>query len=259
MTANLFFSHNWLGDSAVMYQKGFQDPATTTMEGIYLFNLHLLFVIVGIVLLVGWLLLIILSNFLEVNNSEVANFTHSNIIEIIWTSIPAFILLSLASPSFTLLYSLDEISNPELTLKILGHQWYWSYEISDFNSCSTKQNLKYSSYMLTDEVLKEKKAMGFFRVLETNKRVGLPTNTHIRLLITAVDVLHSWTIPSFGVKVDACPGRLNQANLFIKRYGIFFGQCSEICGVNHGFMPIALMAMPSMQYYVLMMTNLKLN
>jgi cytochrome c oxidase subunit 2 len=242
-----------------MYQKGFQDPAATTMEGIYLFNLHLLFVIVGIVLLVGWLLLIIFSNFVEVNNSEVANFTHSNMIEIIWTSIPAFILLSLASPSFTLLYSLDEISNPELTLKILGHQWYWSYEISDFNACSTKQNLKYSSYMLTDEVLKEKKAMGFFRVLETNKRVGLPTNTHIRLLITAVDVLHSWTIPSFGVKVDACPGRLNQANLFIKRYGIFFGQCSEICGVNHGFMPIALMAMPSMQYYVLMVTNLKLN
>jgi cytochrome c oxidase subunit 2 len=257
---NLFIlKNNWFADSAVMYQKGFQDPATTTMEGIYLFNLHLLFVIVGIVLLVGWLLLIIISNFLEVNNSEIANFTHSNMIEIVWTSIPALILLSLASPSFTLLYSLDEISNPELTLKILGHQWYWSYEISDFNSCSTKQNLKYSSYMLTDEVLKEKKAMGFFRVLETNKRVGLPTNTHIRLLITAVDVLHSWTIPSFGVKVDACPGRLNQANLFIKRYGIFFGQCSEICGVNHGFMPIALMAMPSMQYYVLMMTNLKLN
>lgn len=142
---------------------------------------------------------------------------------------PALILLSLASPSFSLLYSLDEISDPELTLKILGHQWYWSYEISDFNSCSAVHTLKYSSYMLTNESLKENYPIGFFRNLETNKRVVLPTSTHLRLLITAIDVLHSWTIPSFGIKVDACPGRLNQANLFIKRFGAFFGQCSEIC------------------------------
>jgi cytochrome c oxidase subunit 2 len=196
----------------------------------------------------------------EFDNSSVATFVHSNPVEIIWTTIPALILLSLASPSFSLLYSLDEISNPELTLKILGHQWYWSYEISDFNSCSeSNQSLKYSSYMLTNEFLQENNSIGFFRVLETNKRVVLPTNTHLRLLITAVDVLHSWTIPSFGVKVDACPGRLNQANLFIKRFGVFFGQCSEICGVNHGFMPIVLLAMPSAQYHYLIMTNLHLN
>ena len=252
------FSLYWLGDSAAMYQLGFQDPATTTMEGIYLFNLHLLFVIIGIVLLVAWLLFVILKNFTELSNSNVANFTHSNVLEIVWTSIPAFILLSLASPSFSLLYSLDEISFPELTLKILGHQWYWSYEISDFNSCSDTHNLKYSSYMLTNESLKEN-SIGLFRVLETNKRVVLPTNTHLRLLITAVDVLHSWTIPSFGVKVDACPGRLNQANLFIKRFGVFFGQCSEICGVNHGFMPIVVLAVPSVQYHYLIMTNLEFN
>jgi len=242
-----------------MYQMGFQDPATTTMEGIFLFNLHLLFVIIGIVLLVAWLLFVILKNFTELTSSNIKNFTHSNIIEIIWTSIPALILLSLASPSFSLLYSLDEISNPELTLKILGHQWYWSYEISDFKSCSENQNLKYSSYMLTNESLKENNSIGFFRNLETNKRVVLPTNTHLRLLVTAVDVLHSWTIPSFGVKVDACPGRLNQANLFIKRFGVFFGQCSEICGVNHGFMPIVLLAVPSIQYHYLIMANLKFN
>jgi len=212
----------WLGDSAVSYQLGFQDPATTTMEGIFLFNLHLLFVIIGIVVLVGWLLFTILKNFTEVENSNVANFTHSNAIEIIWTSIPALILLSLASPSFSLLYSLDEISNPELTLKVLGHQWYWSYEISDFNSCSeVSQNLKYSSYMLTNEFLKENNTIGFFRVLETNKRVVLPRNTHLRLLITIVDVLHSLTIPSFGIKVDACLGRSNQANLCIKRFDVF--------------------------------------
>lgn len=254
-----FSAAYWLGDCSAMYQLGFQDPATTTMEGIYLFNLHLLFVIISIVLLVAWLLFIILKTFTELTNSNVANFTHSNLIEIIWTSVPALILLSLASPSFSLLYSLDEISNPELTLKILGHQWYWSYEMSDFNSCSDTYNLKYSSYMLTNESLKENSSIGFFRNLETNKRVVLPVNTHLRLLITAVDVLHSWTIPSFGVKVDACPGRLNQANLFIKRFGVFFGQCSEICGVNHGFMPIVLLALPSIQYHYLIMTNLKFN
>lgn len=249
----------WLGDCSTTYQMGFQDPATTTMEGIFLFNLHLLFVIIGIVVLVAWLLFVILKNFTELKSSTTKNFTHSNIIEIIWTTIPAFILLSLASPSFSLLYSLDEISNPEITLKILGHQWYWSYEISDFKSCSQNQNLKYASYMLTNESLKENNSIGFFRNLETNKRVVLPTNTHLRLLITAVDVLHSWTIPSFGVKVDACPGRLNQANLFIKRFGIFFGQCSEICGVNHGFMPVVLLAVPSIQYHYLIMANLKFN
>jgi cytochrome c oxidase subunit 2 len=253
-----YHSTIWLGDVASKYQLGFQDPATTSMEGIYLFNLHLLFVIISIVILVGWLLFIVLINFFEVNNSRVADFTHSNIIEIIWTSIPALILLSLASPSFSLLYSLDEISFPELTLKILGHQWHWSYEISDFNSCSKTHNLKYSSYMLTDESLKES-CLGLFRNLETNKRVILPTNTHLRLLITAVDVLHSWTVPSFGVKVDACPGRLNQANLFIKRFGVFYGQCSEICGVNHGFMPIVVLAVPSAQYYYLIMTKLEFN
>jgi len=249
----------WFGDNSVAFQIGFQEPATSIMEGIYLFNLHLLFIILGIIILVGWLLALVLKNFIELNNSIPAKFTHNNEIEIIWTSMPAIVLLSLASPSFSLLYSLDEISNSELTLKILGHQWYWSYEISDFNSCSGFQHLKYSSYMLTDESLKEKNSIGFFRNLETNKRVLLPTNTHIRLLITAVDVLHSWTIPSFGVKVDACPGRLNQANLFIKRFGIFFGQCSEICGVNHGFMPIVLLSVASVQYHYLIMNNLEFN
>lgn len=223
-----FINFNWFGDASVSCQITFQDPATTVMEGIYLFNFHLLFVIVGIVLLVGFLLFLVLKNFIESNNSITeTNYNHDNNIETIWTFIPAFILLSLASPSFSLLYSLDEIANSELTLKILGHQWYWSYEISDFNSCSKTQNLKYSCYMLTNEFLKEQNVVGFFRNLETNKRVVLPTNTHLRLLVTAVDVLHSWTIPSFGIKVDACPGRLNQANLFIKRFGIFLDNVAK--------------------------------
>lgn len=250
---------DWHNDSAKTSQLLFQDPATIIMEGVWLFNLHLLFVIIGIVLFVGWLLTLIIVNFLEFSSFYVASFNHSSIIEIVWTSVPAFILLSLASPSFSLLYSLDEISHPELTLKILGHQWYWSYEISDFNSCSKTQHLKYSCYMLTGKILKENTKLGRLRVLETNKQVALPTNTHLRLLITAVDVLHSWTIPSFGVKVDACPGRLNQANLFIKRCGLFFGQCSEICGVNHGFMPIVVLSVPSSQFHYVVIRSLKFN
>ena len=204
------------------------------MVGIYRFNLHLLCVILTIVGLIAWLLFSTLENFVESYQSKLFNFTHSNQIEIVWTMTPALVLLSLASPSFSLLYSLDEISNPILTLKILGHQWYWSYELSDFNSCSGEnQILKYSSYILNDEFLKENNSLGLFRNLETNKRVFLPMSIHLRLLVTALDVLHSWTIPSFGIKVDACPGRLNLATLFIKRFGVFFGQCSEICwGLN---------------------------
>ena len=232
----------------------FSEPATPNFDGIYLFNSNLLFITINIVLFVWWLLLIICLNFFDTKSSRITKFYHSNLIEIIWTTIPAFILLSLASPSFSLLYSLDEIINPELTLKILGHQWYWSYEISDYKFCSTIQKeFKYSCYLLTNDFLKNSENLGLFRLLETNKRTILPTNTHIRLLITAIDVLHSWTIPSFGIKVDACPGRLNQANLFLKRLGIFFGQCSEICGVNHGFMPIVVVACPSEYFYYMIL------
>jgi cytochrome c oxidase subunit 2 len=228
----------------------FQESASTTFDGLYLFNCNLLFLISNIVIFTWWLIFVICLNFFDQSSSESMNFTHSNNIEIIWTTIPALLLLSLASPSFSLLYSLDEIITPELTLKILGHQWYWTYEISDYKFCScVKKEFKFSCYLLTNEFLKNSENLGLFRLLETNKRTILPTNTHIRLLITAVDVLHSWTIPSFGIKVDACPGRLNQANLFIKRIGVFFGQCSEICGVNHGFMPIVVVACPSESFY----------
>jgi cytochrome c oxidase subunit 2 len=240
----------WVGDAAITYQVKLQDPATCVMEGIFLFNQHLFFVILGIVIVIAWLIYAILLNFTEYNKNKKDNFAHSNVIEIVWTTVPALVLLNLSSPSFSLLYSLDEISNSVLTLKILGHQWYWSYETSDFNTCS-KDNitLRYSSYMLTDELLKENNSLGFFRILDVNKRLVLPTKTHVRLLVTAVDVLHSWAIPSFGVKIDACPGRLNQTNLFIKRLGVFFGQCSEICGINHGFMPVAILALPSTDYH----------
>lgn len=245
----------WFSDSpSGFFELTFQEPATITMEGIFMFNSHLLFIIVNIVLLIWWLLYLILENFFEIKSYKIINFAHSNIIEVFWTIMPALILLMLASPSFSLLYSFDEIVSPDLTLKIIGHQWYWTYEFSDYKFCLFfDKEFKFSCYLLTNEFLKKMENLGLFRLLETNKRVILPINTHIRLLITAIDVLHSWAIPSFGVKIDACPGRLNQANLFIKRIGIFFGQCSEICGVNHGFMPIVIIGCSSNHFYYMIL------
>jgi len=133
---------------------------------------------------------------------------------------------------------MDEMIDPALTLKVVGHQLYWSYEFSDYVTLDGGENLDFDSYMLALGDL----TLGNLRLLEVDNRVVLPINTHIRIIVTAADVLHSWAIPSFGLKVDACPGRLNQTSLFIKREGTYYGQCSEICGVNHGFMPIVVKA-----------------
>jgi len=133
---------------------------------------------------------------------------------------------------------MDEMIDPALTLKVVGHQCYWSYEFSDYVTLDGGENLDFDSYMLALGDL----TLGNLRLLEVDNRVVLPINTHIRIIVTAADVLHSWAIPSFGLKVDACPGRLNQTSLFIKREGTYYGQCSEICGVNHGFMPIVVKA-----------------
>lgn len=127
--------------------------------------------------------------------------------------------------------------DPAVTLKVIGHQWYWSYEYSDYTlSDSENAHINFDSYMINDDDL----VVGGLRLLEVDNRIVLPVNTHIRVLITSADVLHSWAIPSFGLKVDACPGRLNQTTIFIKRLGTFYGQCSELCGTNHGFMPICV-------------------
>ena len=257
---NSFKSHSCFSDAPEHNQIYFGDPSTIYMEGLLGFNKHLIIVITAIVVIVGWLLFSTLVNYEEFHSSERKNFFHSNEVEITWTSLPALTLLFLAPSSFTLLYSLDEVISPKVSVKIIGHQWFWSYEVSDFDfllAClGSDKTLKYTCYMLSTETIIEKNYIGFLRLLETNKRVLLPSNTHIRLLITSVDVLHSWTIPSFGIKVDACPGRLNQINIFLKRAGVFFGQCSEICGVNHGFMPISLFVVPSTQFQVLVSSNL---
>ena len=178
-------------DSPALWQTYLHDPASISMEGILIFNKHLLFLLTVIVLFVGWLLFYTIYYYNEYSNKFNAKFVHSNELEIVWTSVPALILLIISTPSFTLLYAMDEISEPELSLKILGHQWFWSYEISDFNSCQkNEQSLKYVCYMMVLDGLPTTK-QGYFRLLETNKRVILPTNTHLRLLVSAADVLHS--------------------------------------------------------------------
>jgi len=154
-----------------------------------------------------------------------------------------------AIPSFALLYSMDEVIDPIITLKVIGNQWYWSYEYSD-NLEFSDEPLIFDSYMIQEDDL----AIGQFRLLEVDNRVLVPTNSHIRVLITASDVLHSWAIPSLGIKLDACPGRLNQTSMFIKREGVFYGQCSEICGVNHAFMPIVVEAV-SLEDYLTWLKN----
>ena len=238
------------GDSPVRWQTGFQEPSVPTMEGIVTFHHHVMIVILFIVIFVGWILLNLINYYNNYSVAQNANFTHSNELEIVWTSVPALILVFLATPSFTLLYSMDELIDPIINFKIIGHQWYWSYELSDYAFCGTRSddnNFKYDCYLLVLDSLESRKS-GYYRLLETNKRLLFPTETHLRLFVSAADVLHSWTVPSFGIKVDACPGRLNLVNLFLNRVGLFFGQCSEICGVNHGFMPISVLVLDITQF-----------
>jgi len=223
-------------DASEKWQIGIQDPATSVLEGMIVFHNYLIFYQIFIGVFVLWILVIAIIRYDSLKNSVSNIFTHSSLLEILWTIFPAFVLLLLAVPSFILLYSLDELIDPVLTLKIVGHQWYWSYEYSDYATLEGGETLNFDSYMKsTDDLVK-----GSFRLLEVDNRVILPVNTHIRVLVTAADVLHSWAVPSFGIKIDACPGRLSQGSLFIKREGVYYGQCSEICGVNHGFMPIVV-------------------
>jgi len=223
-------------DAPESWQIGFQDPATPIMEGVLNFHNHLMFFLVAIGLFVFYLLGVILVKYNVKTSQQPEVFTHSTFLEIVWTILPAVILLFIAIPSFNLLYSLDESIDPSLTLKVVGHQWYWSYEYSDYSTLEGGDSLNFDSYMLPESDL----SFGAYRLLEVDHRVTLPIQSHIRVLVTAADVLHSWAVPSFGVKVDGCPGRLTQVSLFIKRSGVYYGQCSEICGVNHGFMPIVV-------------------
>nr|CBL58260.1 cytochrome c oxidase subunit 2 [Micropsectra sp. To382]CBL58261.1 cytochrome c oxidase subunit 2 [Micropsectra sp. To383] len=207
---------------------GMQDSNSPIMEQLNFFHDHSLLILILVTTLVGYLMMALFFN--QLNNRFLL---HGQTIEVIWTVLPAIVLLFIAFPSLRILYLLDEINNPAISLKTIGHQWYWSYEYSDF------KNIEFDSYMKSNIELDS------FRLLDVDNRVVLPINNQIRILVTATDVLHSWTVPSLGVKIDANPGRLNQTNFFINRPGLYFGQCSEICGANHSFMPIVIESTPS--------------
>ena len=157
------------------------------------------------------------------------------LIELIWTITPAIILILIAFPSFKLLYLMDEVSDPSMSILAEGHQWYWSYQYPDFLT-SDNEFIEFDSYIIPESDLEE----GALRMLEVDNRVILPELTHIRFIITAGDVIHSFAVPSLGIKCDAYPGRLNQVSVFVNREGVFYGQCSEICGILHSSMPIVI-------------------
>ncbi|YP_004563972.1 cytochrome c oxidase subunit II (mitochondrion) [Homarus americanus] len=204
---------------------GFQDSASPLMEQLIFFHDHTMVVLILITTFVGYMMAAMFPNAF-VNRFLLENQT----IEVIWTILPAIILIFIALPSLRLLYLLDEVNNPSITLKTIGHQWYWSYEYSDF------LQVEFDSYMTPSNELD----LSGFRLLDVDNRTVLPMNTQVRMLVTAADVIHSWTVPALGVKADAIPGRLNQISFMVNRPGLFFGQCSEICGANHSFMPIVV-------------------
>nr|YP_010024763.1 cytochrome c oxidase subunit II [Neurothemis fulvia]ABA25873.1 cytochrome c oxidase subunit II [Diplacodes trivialis]QOQ35067.1 cytochrome c oxidase subunit II [Neurothemis fulvia] len=210
---------------ATWAELNFQDAASPMMEQLHYFHDHTMMVLVIITVLVAY---IMGAMFINININR--NLLDGQKIETAWTILPVFVLVIIALPSLRLLYLLDEVSEPSITLKTVGHQWYWSYEYSDF------KHVEFDSYMIP---YNEMMPNGF-RLLEVDNRTTLPMQTQVRILITAADVLHSWTVPALGIKVDATPGRLNQTSFFINRPGLFFGQCSEICGANHSFMPIMI-------------------
>lgn len=237
-------------DASRPWQIGFQEPATPIAEGIIRFHDDLMFVLVFVSVFVVWMMGRCVMLFHEKANPTPSGVVHGTVIEVVWTRVPARVLVAIAIPSFALLYSVDERVDPALTVKVVGHQWYWSYEYSDVVG-ENEEGRGFDSYMLPDDEL----TTGQLRLLEVDHRLVRPIDTHIRMIVTAADVLHAWTVPAFGVKIDACPGRLNQVSRFVTRPGVFYGQCSEICGVNHGFMPIAVEAMTLPNYLTWMTTS----
>jgi len=238
-------------DAAEPWQLGFQDSATPVKEGMLILHDDVMFYLVVIIISVLFMIGAILYNFL---NSKFAHkyLIHGTLIEIIWTISPAFVLIAISLPSFQLLYLIDEVIDPSVTIKAIGHQWYWSYEYSDYMN-EKGDFINFDSYMIPTDDLKE----GDLRLLEVDNKIIVPINTNIRVIVSSTDVLHAWAVPSLGIKMDCVPGRLNQTSMFIKREGIYYGQCSEICGVQHGFMPIVIEAVSLEKYISWVTSNLE--
>nr|UAT98580.1 cytochrome c oxidase subunit II [Penthicodes variegata] len=199
------------------------NSASPTMEQLLMFHDHTMMILLSITTMVATIMMMTIKNKLS-NNM----LTENQLTETIWTTLPAVTLIFIAIPSIKILYLMEEIVNPSVTIKTIGHQWYWSYEYSD------SKKMEFESYMMNMQTPSS------FRLIEVDNRMITPMMTQVRMIISSSDVIHSWTIPSLGVKMDAIPGRLNQISMMINKPGLFFGQCSEICGMNHSFMPITV-------------------
>ena len=241
----VFFTAIMIGGGVAIAQKpenwqmGFQDAHSPTMEKIVSFNDILFWICVVMSLFVMGLMAYIFIRFNAKRNPVPQKFTHNSLIEVLWTVIPVIALVAIAIPSFRLLYFMDRTDEAEMTIKAIGHQWYWTYEYPDLG-----EDISFDAVMLTEDELEE----GQLRLLETDESVVVPIDTNIRLLVTADDVIHAWTIPSFGIKIDAVPGRINEGWFRVDAVGIYYGQCSELCGRDHGFMPIRVEAVSKEDY-----------
>lgn len=244
---NALLEASLLRDVAEPFQLGFQDAASPVMEEILFLHNQIMFILIIIITAVFWLIIRGLTG-----QAYHRYLVEGATIEIVWTIIPAIILVFIAFPSLKLLYLMDEVVEPGVTVKAIGHQWYWSYEYSDYQTTLGEDStLEFDSYMVPTTDLEP----GDLRLLEVDNRMVVPIDTYVRILVTGADVLHSFAVPALAVKMDAVPGRLNQTGFLVKRPGIFYGQCSELCGANHSFMPIVIEAV-SMDKYISWLSSL---
>jgi len=227
---------NFLCDAPKPWGLYFQDSASPQMEALVELHNIIMFYLIIILFVVSWILFSIIKNFIKYK-SHFSNkyLNHGTMIELIWTITPAFILILIAFPSFKLLYLVDEVPDANISISVEGHQWYWTYQYPDYIN-NDGDLVEFDSYLIPDSDL----FYGELRMLEVDNRIFLPELTHTRLIINSADVIHSFAVPSLGLKCDAYPGRLNQISVYLNRIGNFYGQCSEICGILHSSMPIVI-------------------
>jgi cytochrome c oxidase subunit 2 len=234
----IFISFSVFGEEISNWQLGFRDPASPVMEKVNELHNFVLVMMTIITIFVLFLLIYVSIRFRRSKNPTPSKRSHHALLEVLWTTIPVVILIFMAIPSFKLVYQQDVTPEYDMTIKVIGHQWYWEYQYPD------QDNLSFESYMVQDEDLQE----GQPRLISVDNRLVLPTDKVIQVLVTGGDVLHSFAMPSLGVKKDAVPGRLNETWMRIDKAGVYRGQCSEICGTGHGYMPIVIEAIPPDQF-----------
>ena len=229
-----------LADQPKQWQLGFQDSASQSMTEIVSFHNNILLpIIIAISVFVLFLMIYTCIRFRASKNPNPSKTTHNVAVEVLWTLIPCLILIVMAVPSFKILYKQDTIPKVDLTIKAVGYQWYWGYEYPD-------ENIIFESYMIKEEELKENQP----RLLTVDNELVVPVNKVVKVLITANDVLHAWALPSFGVKRDAVPGRINETWFKAEKVGTYYGQCSELCGIQHAFMPITVRVVTDEEYAI---------